>query len=294
MSKRLISNTLLILTAMIWGFAFVAQKEASGYIGSFTFNGIRFMLGAFSLIPVIFLFERDDFKDKTKMINTLKYGAVTGAVLFCASTLQQIGVSMIVQASKAGFITGLYTVIVPVMGIFMGKKTGANTWIGAVLAVVGLYMVSVVGAPAVEFGDLLLLIGAFFWAGHIMAIDKFIGKVSPIKYSAMQFFTCSVINLILLPFFEISTFSMANIISAGISILYAGIMSSGVAYTLQVVGQKNAEPTQAAIIFSLEAVFGCIGCMLILGDRMSLNAIIGCIMIFAGIILSQLNFKAKN
>ena len=228
------------------------------------------------------------------MINTLKYGAVTGAVLFCASTLQQIGVSMIVQASKAGFITGLYTVIVPVMGIFMGKKTGANTWIGAVLAVVGLYMVSVVGAPAVEFGDLLLLIGAFFWAGHIMAIDKFIGKVSPIKYSAMQFFTCSVINLILLPFFEISTFSMANIMSAGISILYAGIMSSGVAYTLQVVGQKNAEPTQAAIIFSLEAVFGCIGCMLILGDRMSLNAIIGCIMIFAGIILSQLNFKAKN
>lgn len=291
MSKRFISNCMLILTAMIWGFAFVAQKDASSYIGSFTFNGIRFMMGALSLIPVILIFERDGLKDKGKVIRTFKYGIITGIVLFCASALQQFGVVMITQASKAGFITGLYTVLVPVFGIFMGKRTSANTWIGAVLAVIGLYMVSVIGAPTVEFGDLLLLIGAVFWAFHIITIDKFVDKVNPIQYSSVQFFTCSAINLILMLIFELPSFSMANIMAAGISILYAGVMSSGIAYTLQVVGQKHSEPTQAAIIFSLESVFGCIGCMLILGDELSVISLVGCGLIFAGIVLSQLKFK---
>ena len=293
MSKRFVSNCMLILTAMIWGFAFVAQKDASSYIGSFTFNGIRFMLGSLSLIPVILIFERDGLKDKERVMRTLKYGIITGVVLFCASTLQQFGVVMITHASKAGFITGLYTVLVPIFGIFMGKKTSANTWIGAFLAVIGLYMVSVIGAPTVEFGDLLILIGAIFWAFHIIAIDKFVDKVNTIQYSSIQFLTCSAINLILMLVFELHSFSMANIFSAGVSILYAGIMSSGVAYTLQVGGQKHAEPTKAAIIFSLESVFCCVGCMLILGDTMTLTALIGCTLILAGIILSQLEFEKK-
>ena len=199
MSKRFISNCMLVLTAMIWGFAFVAQKDASGYIGSFTFNGIRFMLGALSLIPVILIFEHNDFKDRAKLMRTLKYGVITGAILFCASTLQQIGVSMISQASKAGFITGLYNVLVPIFGIFMPKKTRVNTWMGAIIAVIGLYLVSIEGSPTIEFGDLLLLIGSVFWAFHIIAIDKFIDKVSTIKYSAIQFLTCAVINFAFLP-----------------------------------------------------------------------------------------------
>lgn len=294
MSNRLKSNCMLILTAMIWGFAFVAQKDASAYIGSFTFNGIRFMLGSLSLIPVILIFERNGLKDKAKVMRTIKYGIITGTVLFCASALQQFGVSMIEQASKAGFITGLYTVLVPFFGVFVGKKTNVNRWIGAVLAVVGLYMVSIVGAPKIEFGDLLLLIGAFFWAFHIITIDKFVDRVNVIQYSAVQFFICSVINLILMTIFELPGFSMTNIMAAGVSILYAGIMSSGVAYTLQVVGQKHAEPTEAAIIFSLESVFGCVGCMLILGDTMTLTALAGCGFILTGIILSQLEFKRKQ
>ena len=294
MKKRLASNSMLVITAMIWGFAFVAQKEASAHVGSLTFNGIRFMLGALSLLPVIIIFERSDNKDKAKLKKTIKYGAVTGSILFAASTLQQLGVSINEQASKAGFITGLYTVLVPLFGIFVGKKARFNVWIGATLAVIGLYMISIVGSPKVEFGDLLLLIGAFFWAFHILAIDKFIGEVSPIKYSCVQFFTCSVINLILLPFFELPTFSVQNILSAGTSILYAGLMSSGVAYTLQIIAQKNADPTEAAIIFSLESVFSAIGCTLFLSEIMSVNAYIGCALIFTSVILSQLNFNKKK
>ena len=294
MKKRLKANAMLILTAMIWGFAFVAQKEASAYIGSLTFIAIRFLLGGFSLIPVIFVFERSDIKDKQKFKKTILYGAATGTILFVASTLQQIGVSINEQTSKAGFITGLYTVLVPLFGIFVGKKVKFNVWIGAILAVIGLYMISIVGSPKIEFGDLLLLIGAFFWAFHILAIDKFIGDVSPIKYSCVQFLTCSVLGFILLPFFELHTFSVQNILSAGTSILYAGIMSSGVAYTLQIVAQKNADPTEAAIIFSTESVFSAIGCTLLLGEIMSVNSYIGCALILAGVILSQLNFNKKK
>lgn len=291
MTRRMTANLMLLLTAMIWGFAFVAQKEASGYIGAFTFNGIRFTLGAISLIPVILIFERNDLKDIKKLKRTAVCGIITGTVLFAASSLQQFGVSYVTQASKAGFITGLYTVLVPLFNMFAGKKARLNTWIGAILAVIGLYMISIVGSPTFEFGDILLLIGAFFWAFHILAIDRFIGGVSPIKYSCMQFFTCGMINLILVPFFELSTFSMANIMAAGTSILYAGIMSSGIAYTLQTVAQKNADPSEAAIIFSMESVFGAIGCTLILRELMSINAYIGCLLILAGIIISQLNFK---
>ncbi|MEE1042758.1 MAG: DMT family transporter [Clostridia bacterium] len=294
MNKRFASNCMLVLTAMIWGFAFVAQKEASDYIGSLTFIAIRFLLGGIALIPVIFIFERSDLKDKAKLLTTVKYGIVTGCFLFTASLLQQVGIAVSTQANKAGFITGLYTVLVPIIGIFMGKKARINIWVGAILAVAGLYMVSVVGAPVVEFGDLLLLIGAFFWAGHILSIDKFIDKVSPIKFSAVQFVTSSILGFVFLPFFELSTFSMANIMSAGVSLLYAGIMSSGVAYTLQIIGQKNSGPTESAIIFSLESVFCAVGCMLLLGETMSLTAVFGCVLIFAGIVISQLEFKTKK
>lgn len=295
MNKRLSANIMLILTALIWGFAFVAQSQASDYIGSFTFNGIRFLVGSLSLIPVIFIFERKNGSvDKEIDVYTIKYGIITGVVLFCASTLQQFGVALMENDSKAGFITGIYTVIVPIYGLFMGKKTSVNTWIGAVLAVLGLYFVSVVGVEKVEFGDFVALIGSFFWALHIVVIDKYVDKVKPITYSSVQFLTCAVINILLMFIFELNTLEFSNIMSAGISILYAGILSSGVAYTLQILGQKNSKPTEAAIIFSLESVFACIGCMLILGNRMSLISLVGCMFIFSGIILSQFNFKKAD
>ena len=292
MNKKLTANIMLVLTAMIWGFAFVAQKSAT--IAPFTFNAIRFMLGSLSLIPVILIFERKGLGDKQRVVHTFKYGIITGVVLFLASNLQHFGIVSIEQASKAGFITGIYTVLVPLYGIFMGKKTNLNIWIGAVLAVIGLYLVSVVGTPVLEFGDLLLLIGAFFWAGHIVVIDKFVDKVNPIMYSSVQFFTVSIISFLGMIMFEIPEFSLNNLLDSTVNILYAGIMSSGVAYTLQVLGQKNADPTAAAIIFSSESVFCAIGCVLLLGDKLTIPAILGCLFIFTGIILSQIDFKKHN
>ncbi len=295
MNKRLTANIMLVLTALIWGFAFVAQSKASDLIGCFTFNGIRFMIGAISLIPVIYIFERrgkQKYLAKDKL--TVKYGIITGVILFVASALQQFGVANMVIDSKAAFITGIYTVIVPVFGLFMKKKTSVNTWIGAFFAVAGLYFVSVVGVEKIEFGDIICFAGAFFWALHIIAIDKYVDKVNPIMYSSVQFFTCGVINLILMFVFEMGSFSFANIQLAMIPILYAGVMSSGVAYTLQVLGQKNSKPTEAAIIFSLESVFAAIGCWMLLGDRMSPVSMLGCVLIFAGIILSQLDFKKES
>ena len=292
MNKRLTAKIMLILTAMIWGFAFVAQSTALNHISSFTFNGIRFFIGAISLIPVILIFERANIKENFK--TTVKYGIITGLVLCIASDLQQFSMVYMEIDSKAGFITGIYTVIVPIYGIFMKKKTSFNVWIGAFLALAGLYLVSVVGMEKLEIGDLICFMGSFFWALHIVVIDKFVDKVSPIMYSAVQFLTCAIVNIILMLVFETDAFSMTNILAAGTSILYAGVMSSGVAYTFQVLSQKNCGPTESAIIFSLESVFACVGCMVILGERMPPISIFGCCFIFAGIILSQLDFNKKQ
>lgn len=290
-AKRLKSNLILLLTAAIWGFAFVAQRDASASVSAFAFNGIRFLIGSLSLIPVIIFFERKTFSDKNKIKNTFVFGVVTGTVLFAASFLQQKGVEVVAQASSAGFITGLYTVLVPLFGLFFGKKVCLHTVLGAVLAVTGLYFTCMSETLHFESGDLLLLAGSVFWAFHIIAIDAFIDRVNPVMFSSVQFFTCGIINIILCAVFEADTFSLQNVFAAAVPILYAGVMSSGVAYTLQVIGQKDAEPTEASIILSTESVFGCIGCMLLLGERLSARSLFGCVLIFAGIILSQLKFK---
>lgn len=290
-AKRFKSNLILLLTAAIWGFAFVAQRDASASVSAFAFNGIRFLIGSLSLIPIIIIFEGKTFSDKNKTKNTFVFGAVTGTVLFAASFLQQKGVEVVAQASSAGFITGLYTVLVPLFGLFFGKKVSLFTALGAVLAVIGLYFTCMSETLHFETGDLLLLAGSVFWALHIIAIDSFIDCVNPVLFSSVQFFTCGIINIILCAVFEADTFSLQNVFAAAVPILYAGVMSSGVAYTLQVIGQKNAEPTEASIILSTESVFGCIGCMLLLGERLSVRSLFGCILIFAGIVLSQLKFK---
>lgn len=284
------SVVLLFLTAIIWGFAFVAQKVGAQYVGAFTFNGIRFALGALSLFPVILLFEKEK-QTKESFIKVLKSGTICGTVLFIASTLQQMGIEITKSAGKSGFITGLYTVLVPIAAfIFMKKKTNILTWIGVTLAVAGLYLLCMTGNEKVGIGDLVLLIGTIFWTIHILAIDKYmIDGISPLRFSQMQFAVCAILSLICAVIFE--DISFVGIKDALIPILYGGLMSVGVAYTCQVLGQKNADPTFAAIVLSTESVFSAIGGVLLVGETMTVSAYIGCGLIFAGIVLSQLKLK---
>lgn len=290
MKTKAKSTFLLFLTAIIWGFAFVAQRVGAEFVGAFTFNGIRFLLGSLSLIPVIAIFERERF-DKSKFVKTLIPSIIAGVILFIASTLQQLGVEWTGSAGKAGFLTGLYIVLVPVIRFFMGKKTSILTFFGAMFALVGLFFLCMTG-DEMSFGkgDIVLIIGAFFWAAHILVVDKYVNNISPLKFSMMQFFVCGFLSII----FALSTetIELSAIKSAGIPILYGGLMSVGVAYTCQILGQKDADPTFASIVFSTESVFSAIGGAIILNEIMSGRGYLGCILIFIGIILSQLNFDS--
>ena len=289
---KIISAFMLVATAMIWGFAFVAQRVGAESVGAFVFNGIRFALGAVSLIPVILIFEREKF-DKAKFLRTVIAAAVCGVVLFTASALQQFGIELTGSAGKAGFITGLYTVLVPIIAFILYKqRSSVGVWIGAILAVTGLFLLSANDGFTVEAGDILLLIGAFFWAAHILVIDKFIGGVSPLKFASIQFAVCASLNLICALFFD--TFDAQAIKTALVPILYGGLGSVGVAYTLQIIAQKHSDPTFAAIVFSTESVFSAIGGAIILNEKMPARGYIGCVLIFAGIILSQLKFGKKK
>ena len=286
-TKKIKSTILLFLTAIIWGFAFVAQRVGAEFVGAFTFNGIRFLLGTISLIPVILIFEKEKF-NKEKFKKTLFSGLLAGIVLFIASTLQQFGVEITGSAGKAGFLTGLYIVLVPLIRFVMGKKTSILTFFGAVFAVIGLFFLCMTGDEiSFGIGDVVLIIGAFFWAGHILVVDKFVNDVSPLKFSMTQFFVCGFLSIIFALFTEEIEFSAIQ--SAGIPILYGGLMSVGVAYTCQILGQKDADPTFASIVFSTESVFSAIGGAIILHEIMSGRGYLGCVLIFIGIILSQLD-----
>lgn len=286
-TKKVKSTILLFLTAIIWGFAFVAQRVGAEYVGAFTFNGIRFLLGTISLIPVILIFEKEKF-NKEKFKKTLVSGLLAGVVLFIASTLQQFGVEITRSAGKAGFLTGLYIVLVPLIRFIMGKKTSVLTFFGAIFAVVGLFFLCMTGDEiSFGIGDIVLIIGAFFWAGHILVVDKFVNNVSPLKFSMTQFFICGFLSVIFALFTE--KIENSSIQSAGIPILYGGFMSVGVAYTCQILGQKDADPTFASIVFSTESVFSAIGGAIIIHEIMSGRGYFGCVLIFIGIILSQLD-----
>ncbi len=287
MKTKFKSTILLFLTAIIWGFAFVAQRVGAEFVGAFTFNGVRFMLGACSLIPVILLFEREKIDLKLLKNNVLP-GILAGVVLFIASTLQQYGVEITQSAGKAGFLTGLYTVLVPLIRFVMGKKTSVLTFIGAIFAVTGLFFLCMTGDEiSFGLGDVVLIIGAFFWAGHILVVDKFVHTTSPLKFSLVQFIICGILSLVFAFILEDIEFSAIK--SAGIPILYGGIMSVGVAYTCQILGQKESDPTFASIVFSTESVFSAIGGALLLNEIMSGRGYFGCVLIFIGIVLSQLN-----
>ena len=294
MKTKIKSTILLFLTAIIWGFAFVAQRVGAEFVGAFTFNGIRFLLGFLSLIPVILIFEKDKFNIES-LKKTLLPGLLAGIVLFIASTLQQYGVEITQSAGKAGFLTGLYTVLVPLIRFVMGKKTSAFTFLGAIFALAGLFFLCMTGSDiSFGLGDIVLIIGAFFWAGHILVVDKHVNNISPLKFSLVQFFVCGVLSIIFALILE--NINLAAVKSAGIPILYGGLMSVGVAYTCQILGQRDADPTFASIVFSTESVFSAIGGAIILNEVMSGRGYLGCVLIFIGIVLSQLNtnlFKKK-
>ncbi|MEL7647842.1 MAG: DMT family transporter [Sedimentibacter sp.] len=286
-TKEARSVLILLLTAAIWGFAFVAQRVGMQHVGAFTFNGVRFALGSISLLPVIYFFGRKNKDAQTEQADTkttFKSGIIAGSVLFIAASLQQIGL-IYTTAGKAGFITSLYIVLVPIIGILFKQKTHMKTWIGALTAAVGLYFLSINESFTIEFGDLLVLIGAIFWACHILVIDKFVKNVDAIKLSSIQFATCSVFSLITAFLYE--DVNILGISNALVPILYGGIMSAGVAYTLQAVGQKHAKPSHAAIALSMESVFAAIGGLIMLNEIMPLRGYFGCVLMFLGMLIAQ-------
>jgi len=287
------ANILLLITSLIWGFAFVAQRVGMDYVGPFTFNFTRFALGAFALIPVIYLrdkYSRFSFQSDKKT-NIYIPGFIVGIIVFFGATFQQTGL-VYTTAGKAGFITGLYVVLVPVFGLFLKQRINKEIWIGIIFALVGLYLLSFKGGFNISKGDLLVLIGAFFWAFHVLAIGHFVSKVSAIKLAFFQFTICSILSLFCALIFE--KISLLPILDAAIPILYAGLMSVGIAYSLQIVGQKWANPSVAAIILSMETVFAVLGGWIVLGEVLSIKEVIGCILMFMAMIISQVGFNIRE
>jgi len=274
--RRGIRSDIILLTAsIIWGFAFAFQKKGMDFIGPFLFTGLRFILGSLVVLPFLFRKgEQGGFKESI----------ILGFLLFAGVSLQQVGI-VYTTAGKAGFITGLYVVFVPVVGYLMGIRTRRLTWIGAGLAIVGLYLLSIRGRFYPEKGDLLVLLGAVFWTFHVIYISKFTKGKDPLKLAFGQFLVCGILGMGVA--FVLEDISMSGVFDAGIPLLYAGVLSSGIAYTLQVVGQKRAHPSHAAVILSLESLFAAIGGFLLLHEVMNPKEILGAALMLTGMMISH-------
>lgn len=280
------NSLLLLLTAFIWGAAFVAQSVGGEAVGCFTFNGVRSLIGALVLLPVIWLMDAKKKEDQKTLITG---GICCGVMLCIASNFQQFGISF-TTVGKAGFITAMYILIVPILGLFMKKKPGLQVWLGVVLAVMGLYLLCMTSESfSLSKGDFLVLICAGFFSLHILIIDYFSPKVDGVRMSCIQFLVCGILSMVMAFIFE--TPEVSVILSGWLPILYAGVLSCGVAYTLQIVGQKNMDPTVASLILSLESVFSVLAGWLILNQTLSLRELSGCVLMFLAIILAQLPQK---
>jgi drug/metabolite transporter (DMT)-like permease len=279
---------LLLLAAVIWGFAFVAQRAGMEHVGPFFFTGARFALGTVTLLPLL-IFERR--RGATAGLQSLSAWATVlgcgsaGLLLFFSVSLQQVGL-VYTTAGKAGFITGLYVVIVPLLGLLRGQPAGTTVWIGAVAAVIGLYLLSMTRALEIERGDALVLASAFGWAVHVHLVGWLARKLHPIVVAVSQFGVCTILALTVALACE--TITLQAVLRAGAAIAYAGFLSVGVAYTLQVVGQRHVDPSRAGIILSLEAVFAVLGGWLILSEAMTPRMLAGCGLMLAGMLLSQI------
>lgn len=294
-TRTLRADLLLLTAAAIWGFAFVAQRVSMESIGPFTFNMVRFGLGGLSLVPFL---ARGRWRSRSPCDETPAAGhrvhlpgsAAAGLLVFLGASLQQIGI-VTTTAGKAGFITGLYVVIVPILGLFFRQRSGPWIWGGALLAATGLYLLSVTGRFTMARGDLIVLGGAFFWAGHVQLIGWLTLRAEPLSIAFIQFMACSLLSGVAA--FSLETVSLPGIMAATIPLLYAGVLSAGIAYTLQVVAQREAHPGHAAIILSTEAVFAALGGWLFLGELLSFRGLAGCALMLAGMIVSQLGAGRK-
>lgn len=277
--------------ALIWGTAFAFQSMAMDYLEPFTFNGIRTLLGAVVLIPLIIYTDRQRKKLGVHPKNTdnrifIAGGIICGIFLFAASSMQQIGINETSSAGKAGFLTALYIVMVPILGIFLKKRVEPKIWISVVIAVIGTYFLSVKEGFSMEIGDIYIIIGAFLFSIHILFIDKYSSITDAIKLSFMQFLTAGTISMIAA--FILETPRMDAVMQAWLPILYAGVMSSGVAYTIQIIGQRDTSPAVASLIMSLESVFAALAGWVILNERLSPKELFGCTMVFAAVIIAQI------
>ena len=286
------SNLMLLLCALIWGSAFVAQSAGMDHIGPWTFNAMRSLIGGLTLLFLMpFLDKVRNVEKKTTAEGKetlLKGGIACGIILCFASIFQQKGI-LYTTVGKAGFLTALYTVAVPILGILIGKKTRPIVWVCVFLSVVGFYFLSMEGSFVIGKGDGLVLIGSLLFAIHILVIDHFSPLCDGVRLSCIQFFTAGVLSLI--PMFLLEKPSLQSVFQAAVPILYAGVLSSGAGYTLQIIGQKGADPAVASLILSLESVFAAVSGFLFLHQALSLRELAGCTLIFIAIILSQLPSK---
>jgi drug/metabolite transporter (DMT)-like permease len=288
------SDLILLLAAVIWGFAFVAQRVGMDYVGPFTYNGVRFALGTLILLPFLIintsktepLIKVSHPADRRKIIIG---SLMTGLFLFGGVALQQLGLQQ-TTAGKAGFITGLYVVFVPIVGLFFGQRSHLTMWIGAVLSVAGLYFLSMTSTFSIAPGDKLVLYCAFIFTFHVLFIAWLSPQMNSFLLAIIQFTICALLNIIIA--FAIEPVNLTSILQAWLPIAYGGILSVGVAYTLQVIAQKTAHPAYASIILSLEAVFAVLGGWMILHEQLTLRMIVGCLLMLLGMIVVQVKGKS--
>ena len=294
------SSILLAITAIIWGVAFVAQTSGGNAVGPFSFNSVRNIIGSGVLLPVIFFLDKKGIsknrpltkEDRKRLI---KAGILIGTALFLASNAQQMGLYLGAQVSKAGFLTALYILLVPILGIFLKKKCGWNVWVGVAISLVGMYFLCIKGSFKLQWMDIALIASAFLFSIQILLIDHYSPSMDPVRLSSIEFLVCGVLSAIPAVFYDIPHSGGINMWLAAFSgwdawipILYAGLFSSGIAYTLQVVAQPGLNPTVASLIMSFEAVFGTLAGWLLLKQTLSVREIIGCILMFAAIVIAQL------
>lgn len=294
---KLKNSLILLLTAAIWGVAFVAQSVGMDYVGGFTFNMVRCIIGAIVLLPVIWFLDKGKKpvyrtpEEKTAGRKTLLIGGISCGICLClASNFQQFGIKY-TSVGKAGFITACYIVIVPILGLFLKKKCSPFIWAAVVMALVGLYLLCINDGFSIGKGDILVMICAVLFSFHILVIDYFSPKVDGVKLSCLQFLTAGILSGI--PALLLEHPQISSICAAWQPILYAGVMSCGVAYTLQIIGQKDMNPTVASLILSLESCISVLAGWIILGQRLSTKEILGCVIMFGAIILAQLPQKEK-
>lgn len=299
--KSLRGSLLLLIGAAIWGSAFVAQDVGMNYVGPYTFNAMRYFVGALTLVPIILINDAISRKrhperpaSEIKASNALswKAGILAGLALIIPSTLQQIGLTE-TSAGKAGMITGMYIITVPLLGLFLGKKCGLNVWLAVVLGVAGMYLLCVTGDFTITKGDTLLLVSIVFWAVQILVIDHFAAKVDCFRLSCMEFLVCGVLSCIPMALTE-ELPGKAELMGALLPVLYVGVFSCGVAYTLQPLGQRDTPPAAAALIMCLESVFAALTGFILLNDSFTARELVGCALMLGGTVLAQFPFGSKK